>query len=168
MSNTSSATPEPIAAQALVEDTSLVEPHVPAMSEHDFDMATPEMRALLDVVDREIVGWRPAPGDKLVGILADVQQAVGKRFGNQPPQPYPLVVVQTPTGRYIGVHAFHKVAKNQVTSMMDLGTMKIGYFIAVKYLGVAERDPNEPVQYGPDGREMSQPNLYRFSCAPRP
>jgi hypothetical protein len=98
---------------------------------------------LLDQVESDVVGWRPEPGDTIVGILVDITEGEGD-WG-----PYPLLSIKTLDGELVGIHCFHTVLKKEVTRKIDREQMKIGDKIAVAYRGegTAKGGNNAPQMY---------------------
>lgn len=105
---------------------------------------------LLDLVDRDVVGWRPNPGDRIFGVVADITE------GNSEYGTYPLIVIDTPQSEdLIGVHCFHATLKRDVEANMIRQTLVIGSQIAISYRGE-----------GTATRGNSAPNLYRLAVIP--
>jgi hypothetical protein len=52
-------------------------------------------------------GWRPSPGDVLIGEITAIEERRG--FAERP---YPVVTVRTDEGEFVAFHAFHTVAKD--------------------------------------------------------
>jgi hypothetical protein len=73
-------------------------------------------------------GWLPKPGDKVTGIVVDVDTATSE-YGE-----YPLIEVQRPDGSTVAVHAFHEVLKKRIASKKP----KIGDRIGIVYFGKDE------------------------------
>ena len=102
-----------------------------------------EYSDLLDQVESDVVGWRPEPGDTVVGILVDHTEGESE-WGT-----YPLLTIKKVDGELIGVHCFHTVLKKEVGRKLERGTMKIGDKIAVAYRGegTAKGGNNAPQMY---------------------
>jgi hypothetical protein len=81
--------------------------------------------SISDRVDRFPEPWKPAPGDKLVGTVAGLDERTTE-YGT-----YPIVTIQTDTGQELDFHAFHTVAKNELARQRPV----VGDEIAVKYFG---------------------------------
>lgn len=71
-------------------------------------------------------GWRPAPGDMIVGTVVDISQGEGD-YG-----PYPIVTIEQPNGEALAVHAFHTVLKKELSAKRPTEGDKLG----IKYLGM--------------------------------
>lgn len=114
--------------------------------------ASAEYEHLLSQVDRDIVGWKPEPGDKVFGRVADVMEAESD-FGQ-----YPLIAIDSPLHeQLVGVHCFHTTLKNDVQRKIDHGTLAIGSEIAVSYRGMGEARGGN-----------SAPHMYRVAVIPPP
>lgn len=83
------------------------------------------------LLDLEVSGWRPEPGDKVVGKVVNVEIAgQGSPFGA-----YPLLTIVTDdTGEIVNVHAFHTVLRAELGRKL-VGT---GDRVGIKYLGVKD------------------------------
>lgn len=80
-----------------------------------------------DRLDREPApGWRPNPGDQVVGKIVEISEAPGTDFG-----PYPLITIEQADGTEVAVHAFHSVLKNEIDSKRPTEGDRIG----IRYLG---------------------------------
>lgn len=132
--------------QGLVDDPQFL-PYDPA--DLDRSKASEDLLGLLDQVDRDIVGWKPNPGDKVYGKLVDITE------GESEWGPYPLLVIETPSGRLVGVHAFHTVLKKEVERKIARGTMHIGVGIAIAYRGEGNARGGN-----------NAPNMYRIAISP--
>lgn len=71
-------------------------------------------------------GWRPEPGEQLVGTIVEIGTAHGD-YGE-----YPLLVVERTDGTDVSVHAFHTVLKSELASKRPTE----GDVIGIKYLGI--------------------------------
>jgi hypothetical protein len=82
--------------------------------------------SLPDPLDKDFApAWRPAPGDKLVGMITELTERQGT-FGK-----YVIVTVRTDSGEELAVHAFHEVLANELARVAP----EIRDPIAIKYLG---------------------------------
>lgn len=79
-----------------------------------------------DRLDHEAVGWRPEPGDKLIGTIISIDEGTSGEWG-----PYPLLEVEQGDGTCIALHAFHSVLRNAIASKRP----QVGDTIGVKYIG---------------------------------
>jgi hypothetical protein len=70
-------------------------------------------------------GWRPTPGDKLIGIVIGLETRVAE-YGE-----YPIVSVRTDDGRDYAFHAFHTVARRELEKLQP----KLGDRIGIAYHG---------------------------------
>lgn len=85
--------------------------------------------SLSDELDRDYApAWRPEPGDKLVGVIAELSEREGYDG-----DPYPIVTVQADDGSF-AFHAFHSVAQNELARLRP----QVGDEIGVKYEGVTK------------------------------
>lgn len=84
-------------------------------------MLTPE-----ELVDLEVSGWKPEPGDKLVGVIVDRENGVESGWA-----PYTCLTIQTSETTATRLHCFHGVLRG----MVDSKNPQVGDQIAVKYLG---------------------------------
>lgn len=114
-------------------DQERLEQAFPGIEDLDYANATEGMRDLLGQVELDVVGWRPEPGAKVFGTVKDIADSEEGEFGS-----YPIIVIQTPSGTLVGVHAFHTVLKNDVERKIKRGTLKIGSEIAIQYRGQGE------------------------------
>jgi hypothetical protein len=112
---------------------------------------TADDKELLDLVERDIKGWRPQPGQAVVGKLVDVTDAT-TTYGDGK---YPLLVIEAPSGALIGVHCFHTVLRSDIERRISRGTLHIGDRISVKYIGKGE---------AAEGK--SAPEMYRVAVKP--
>lgn len=71
-------------------------------------------------------GWRPEPGDKIVGVLTAVSTTDVGGYGE-----YPLLTVKKSNGVEVNLFCFHTVLKGWVESHQP----KVGQRIGVKYFG---------------------------------
>lgn len=88
------------------------------------------MSTLEDRLDRNSEGWRPKPGDQIVGRIVSLSMYTGGDYGD-----YPLLEVEADDGRLVAVHAFHTVLRR------ELGRQKpaVGERIGIRYLGRHDR-----------------------------
>ena len=63
-------------------------------------------RSLSDRLDSYAEAWRPKPGDKLIGVVVDLDE----RDSEYDDPPYPIVTVETDDGEELAFHAYHTVA----------------------------------------------------------
>jgi len=87
--------------------------------------------ALKDRLDEEPAkaeAWRPDAGQELIGRITRINDRETEQGA------YPVVTVEEPDGSLIAFHAFHTVAKNQLT---EAGA-EAGDEIAIRYLGKKE------------------------------
>lgn len=122
--------------------------HDPA--DEDYNKADQDLLALLNQVDQDIKGWLPKEGDTVYGTVTDISEVTGGDYDD-----YPLVEVQTPSGKIINVHCFHTVLKNEITRKKNSGKLVEGSRIAIKYIGTGEaKGSNNP------------PEMYRVAIKP--
>lgn len=101
--------------------------------EQDKEFASPELLSLINQVDRDVVAWMPErAGDKVIGKLIDISEAgQDSEFGE-----YPMLVIETPTGRLVAVHAFHTVLRREIGRKVNAkDPMVVGDLVAVAYRG---------------------------------
>lgn len=108
-----------------------------------------ETEDLLDIVEKDVEGWRPEPGDKLAGIVTDITEG-SSEYGD-----YPLITVQKKDGTLVGVHCFHQVVRNEINRKIDSGRLRIGDLIAFSYKGEGEARNGK-----------NAPNMYRVAVKP--
>lgn len=90
---------------------------------------TTPTRSIEDRLESVAEAWKPAPGDKLIGQIVDVDSRTTE-YGT-----YPIIVVLTDSGDEIAVHGFHTVLKNELAKRQP----NVGERIGVKYLGKQEK-----------------------------
>jgi hypothetical protein len=71
--------------------------------------------------------WSPQPGDKLAGVIVNIE-ILNSKFGNK--EQYPYLELDTDDG-VVGWHAAQTVAKSQLRRVRP----QVGDVIAVKYRG---------------------------------
>lgn len=115
--------------------------HDPAAEPDEIYDAT--LEDLLNQVDKEIKGWMPNDGDKIAGKVVDITDG-SSEYGE-----YPLITVETPSGKLVGVHCFHQVLKNEVERKIKRNLLQIGWNIAIAYKGegAASGGKNAPHMY---------------------
>lgn len=123
----------------------------------DFDgnpLPADEAALLADLLDRvnraPAEGWRPNPGDVIVGKVTDMDEG-SSEYGDD----YPLLTILRPNGDTVAVHCFHTVLRNRVGKLIEKGRLAEGTYIAIRYIGV---DPDAEVKKG-----MNAPELYTVS-----
>lgn len=78
-----------------------------------------------DLLDSFPEGWRPTPGDKLIGVVIGLESRTNE-YGE-----HPIVTVRTDDGKDYAFHAFHTVAKGELAKLQP----KVGDRIGVAYHG---------------------------------
>lgn len=78
---------------------------------------------------RTAPAWLPATGDILTAILA------GVRLGESEYGGYPVLIMETPNGDFVSVHAFHTLLVNQLAEIAP----SPGDVLTVQYVGFVER-----------------------------
>jgi hypothetical protein len=76
-------------------------------------------------------GWRPSPGDVLIGEVTAIEERRG--FAERP---YPVVTVRTDEGEFVALHAFHTVAKDELAKLQP----RVGDRFGVAYLGLVRKE----------------------------
>jgi hypothetical protein len=89
----------------------------------------PSTRSLEERLDSAATGWKPNPGDRLVGTVLDLDTRDGE-YGE-----YPIVTIQTDLGDEIAIHGFHTVLRREFAKRQP----QVGERIGVKYLGKSDR-----------------------------
>jgi hypothetical protein len=85
------------------------------------------MSSIADALDGDYApARRPAPGDKLVGVITDLAER-----GGYDGDPYPIVTVKQDDGTEFAWHAFHKVAQNELGKLRP----SVGDPIGIKHVG---------------------------------
>jgi hypothetical protein len=80
-------------------------------------------------LDAETTGWKPAAGDKLVGVIVDIDER-DAGYG-----PYPVVtILSDDDSKQYAFHGFHTVARSELAKAKP----QVGEQIGVKYLGKPE------------------------------
>jgi len=75
-------------------------------------------------------GWRPNPGDVLIGEVVEL----GEREGFAGVR-YPLVTVRTEAGEHVAVHGFHTVLRDELARAQP----RVGDTLGVAYHGLVEK-----------------------------
>jgi hypothetical protein len=104
------------------------------------------MQKLLELVQKDVIAWRPEAGDVVGGVLRDVSESSEGDFGS-----YIILLIETPTGKLVQVHCFHTVLRRDIERRLQRGTLRTGDQIAIMYVGEADRA----------GKGKSAANLYR-------
>jgi hypothetical protein len=112
----------------------------------EYGGASESLTKLLDLVDKDVIAWRPEAGDVVAGTLRDISESSEGDFGS-----YIILLIETPTGKLVQVHCFHTVLRRDIERRLQRGTLKTGDEIAIKYVGEADRA----------GKGKSAANLYR-------
>jgi hypothetical protein len=112
----------------------------------EYGDAPESLQKLLDLVQKDVIAWRPDPGDYVAGTLRDVSESSEGDFGS-----YIILLIETPTGKLVQVHCFHTVLRRDIERRLQRGTLKTGDEIAIMYIGEADKA----------GKGKSAANLYR-------
>lgn len=128
------------------DDTGFL-PYDPA--DMDRSMADKDLLNLVDQVQQDVHAWMPKDDDVVFGVLVDTDEA-SSEFGD-----YPLITIQTPSGKLVNVHAFHTVLRNTINKKLAKGQLKVGDQIAIKYKGEGEATAGK-----------NAPNMYRVAIKP--
>ena len=97
-------------------------------------------RSLEDRLESFAEAWKPKVGDKLVGVVVDVDLRASD-YGD----PYPIVTVQRDDGTEVAFHGFHTVARRELAKKRP----QIGDKIGIAYFG-----KGEPAKPGMSGAEL--------------
>lgn len=85
------------------------------------------MKSITERLDSFAEAWRPEPGDKLVGVIVDLDERVSQYDEDG----YPILVVETDDGQEFAFHAFHTVARNELAKQRPA----VGDRVGVAYHG---------------------------------
>jgi hypothetical protein len=88
------------------------------------------MRSLDDRLASFAEAWKPEPGDKLIGVVVDLDER-DSAYGDEP---YPIVTVETDDGSELALHAFHTVARNELAKQRPV----VGDRIGIAYYGMKD------------------------------
>lgn len=88
------------------------------------------MSTLEERLSREPEGWRPSPGDQLIGTVLDIDT----RTSDYGEGVYPLLLVETTDDKLYAVHAFHTVLKSELARRRP----NIGDRIGIRYSGIPD------------------------------
>lgn len=102
-------------------------------SDLDRQMATGDMQELVSQLDRDAKGWNPDSDPVIFGKVLEITESNEGEFGA-----YPIIMIETPSGRLINIHCFHTILQNEVQRRMDRGSLTEGSLIAVSYEGRLE------------------------------
>lgn len=80
-------------------------------------------------------GWKPEPGDKLIGKVI----ALDQRDDAYSDGTYPIVTIRTDDDKELAWHGFHAVARAELAKQRP----KVGERIGVKYVGKREGGQGE-------------------------
>lgn len=111
-------------------DMQSLEDAFPGLTDVDKERASEELLGLLAQVEKDVTAWRPEPGDSVYGTFRDVDESSEGDFGS-----YPILTIETPSGRLVSVHAFHTVLRRNIERKLSRGILKIGDEIAIQYRG---------------------------------
>lgn len=98
----------------------------------DRTKASEDILRLLSRVERDAPGWKPEVGDTIAGTLVDITEGSSPKYG-----PYPLLILETPSGNFVGIHSFHHVLRTEFDRRTSNGTLKVGDLIALQYIGIS-------------------------------
>lgn len=105
-----------------------------------------DLDKLIELVQKDVIAWRPEPGDYVAGTLRDVSESSEGDFGS-----YIILLIEKQDGTLVQVHCFHTVLRRDVERRLQRGTLKTGDNIAIMYIGESETA----------GKGKSAANLYR-------
>ena len=67
-------------------------------------------------------GWRPQPGDKVIGTIVEIDT----RTSDYGQGDYPVLTIALDSGEEVAVHAFHTVLKNELARLKPVEGERIG------------------------------------------
>ena len=105
-----------------------------AFGGEDVTASSESLSKLLEMVDKDVIAWRPEEGDLVAGTLRDISDSSENEFGS-----YVILMIETPTGKLVNVHCFHTVLRRDIERRLQRGTLKTGDEIAIKYIGKADK-----------------------------
>lgn len=100
----------------------------------EYATADDDLLKLLELVDKDVIAWRPEPGDYVAGTLRDISESSEGDYGS-----YIILMIETPAGKLVNVHCFHTVLRRDIDRRIQRGALRVGDQIAIKYLGKAEK-----------------------------
>jgi len=92
-----------------------------------------------DRLDHDVEAWRPEAGDSLTGKVVGVDS----RDSDYSDEPYPLLEIETSDGAVYAFHAFHTVAKREISRLQP----EVGDEIGIKYFGKQAGNKNSYEKY---------------------
>lgn len=106
--------------------------------ELDRQMMTKEQEDMLTQLGRDVRAWRPEKaGDAVLGTLIDITDGgQDGKFGGT----YPLLIIETPSARLVGVHCFHTTLRREVEKRMSRGTLSMGDTVGIVFKGTQPSD----------------------------
>jgi hypothetical protein len=105
-----------------------------------------DLQKLIELVQKDVIAWRPDPGDYVAGTLRDVSESSEGDFGS-----YIILLIEKADGTLVQVHCFHTVLRRDIERRLQRGTLKTGDQIAILYVGESDNP----------GKGKSAANLYR-------
>jgi hypothetical protein len=99
-------------------------------------------------------GWRPKPGDVLVGTVLRISEGVSTYNDGSV---YPIVAVKTEGGEVVNIHCFHTVLKSEMAKARPARGDRIG----VRYEGKPDGRSYEMYKVAvekPDGKPQGEPD----------
>src|SRR5271170_3113327 len=76
---------------------------------------------LVELVQKDVVAWRPESGDYVAGTLRDVSESNEGDFGS-----YIILLIEKANGTLVQVHCFHTVLRRDIERRLQRGTLKTG------------------------------------------
>jgi hypothetical protein len=126
-----------------------------AIMDADRAIRTPELQALFDQAQRDILNWIPTTsGQEVGGVLRDITDVDADFVEGGT---VPMLVIESPSGVLWGVRAYHSVLRNEIERRIEKGRLQIGYTVAIVYTGKGG-DPN---------RKLNQYENYRLAVKPQ-
>lgn len=136
--------------QGLLPNDVVVEQAIANDKEH----RTPELQALFDEAQREILNWIPSEaGQEVGGILRDITDVDADFVDGGT---VPMLVIESPSGILWGVRAYHSVLRNEILRRIEKGRMHIGDMLVIVYAGKGG-DPNRTLQQYENYRLVVRP-----------
>jgi len=124
-------------------------PEQTAAKAQDFEHRSPELQALFDEAQRNILNWIPdEAGQEVGGILKDITDVDADFVAGGT---VPMLIIESPAGILWGVRTYHSVLRNEIERRIEKGRLKVGDMIVIVYRGKGG-DPNRTLNQYEDYR----------------